>query len=277
MEGDAIMKRFLCLVLSVAGWVAASVAMAANKPAAQAPAQAPAAQLSAAQIVERSVAASGGSQAWRAVKTMAMSGQIEAGGKKNATLPFVMTMKRPKKSRFEVRFEGQTAFQVYDGSQGWKVRPFLGRDEVDPYTPDEEKSASEAADLDGLLVDYASKGTKIALAGVDTIEGHRAYNLKLTLKDGAQRHVWIDASSFLELKMDGEPRRLDGKMRPVTIFLRDYKPEGGLKIPHVIETAVKGYNPTHKMTIEHVTVNPSVDDSLFSKPTLAMAKAAAGH
>ncbi|PMS35723.1 LolA-like protein [Trinickia symbiotica] len=231
--------------------------------------------LGAEQIVERSIAASGGLQAWRATNTMVMSGQIEVGGKHNVTLPFTMTMKRPKKSRFEVRFDGQTAFQVYDGAEGWKVRPFLGRDEVDPYTPAEVKQAAEASELDGLLVDHAQKGTKIALAGTEKVEGHGAYKLKLTLKDGTQRMMWVDATSFLQLKVEGDARKLDGRMHPVFVFLRDYRNEGGLKVPHVIETAVQGVKQTHKMTIEHVAVNAAVDDALFAKPTLAMAKAAA--
>ena len=269
------MTRLLWLVLGVAGCVAVCAATAAEKKAAAPAMPATAAHLGAEQIVERSIAASGGLKTWRAVNTMVMSGQVEAGGKKNPTLPFVMTMKRPKKSRFEIRFEGQTAFQVYDGAQGWKVRPFLGRDEVDPYTPAEAQSAAEAAELDGLLVDHATKGTKVALAGVERVEGKSAYKLKLTLKDGAQRHMWIDASSFLELKIEGEPRKFDGKMHPVEIYLRDYKTESGLKVPHVIETAVQGVKATHKMTIERVSVNASVDDSLFAKPTLTMAKSAA--
>jgi hypothetical protein len=227
------------------------------------------------QIVERSIAASGGLQAWRAVNTMVMSGQIEVGGKKNATLPFTMTMKRPRMSRFEVRFEGQTAFQVYDGAQGWKVRPFLGREEVDPYTPDEARQAANASELDGLLVDHAQRGTKVALAGAEKVEGHGAYKLKLTLKDGSQRLMWIDASTFLQVKVEGDPRKFDGKMRPVFVFLRDYRSENGLKVPHVIETTVQGAKQTHKMTIERVSVNAPVDTALFAKPTLALAKTAA--
>jgi hypothetical protein len=186
-----------------------------------------------------------------------------------------MTMKRPKKSRFEVRFEGQTAFQVYDGAQGWKVRPFLGRDEVDAYTPTEAKQAAESAEVDGFLVDHAQKGTKVAVAGAERVEGKSAYKLKLTLKDGTQRLVWIDATSFLEVKVEGDPRKLDGRMHPVFVYLRDYRPESGLKVPHLIETAVQGTKQTHKMTIEHVSVNAPVDDSVFAKPTLTMVRAAA--
>ncbi|MEX3958035.1 outer membrane lipoprotein-sorting protein [Trinickia sp. EG282A] len=289
------MTRLLWLEIGLVGCVAATTlsattataaAAASTKVAKVAKAVKPAAadksgqaislpSLGAEQIVERSIAASGGLQAWRAANTMVMSGQIEVGGKHNVTLPFTMTMKRPKKSRFEVRFDGQTAFQVYDGAEGWKVRPFLGRDEVDPYTPAEVKQAAEASELDGLLVDHAQKGTKIALAGTEKVEGHGAYKLKLTLKDGTQRMMWVDATSFLQLKVEGDPRKLDGRIHPVFVFLRDYRNEGGLKVPHVIETAVQGVKQTHKMTIEHVAVNAAVDDALFAKPTLAMAKAAA--
>ncbi|MDC6179324.1 outer membrane lipoprotein-sorting protein [Ralstonia solanacearum] len=259
------MTRFRFLALSLACSLAASAAAAADS--------ATASGLSAAQIAERNVAARGGLQAWRAVNTMVMSGQMEAGGKKNTTLPFVLTLKRPHKNRLELHFEGQTALQVYDGTQGWKVRPFLGRDEVDPYTPDELKSAAASSELDGPLVDYAGKGTQIALAGVDKVEGHRAYKLKLTMKDGSTKHLWIDAATFLDLKIDGEPRKLDGKMHDVTVYLRDYRTEHGLKVPHVLETAVQGVKQTHKITVERVAVNASVDDALFAKPKLASVQA----
>jgi len=54
--------------------LAIPIAISANVP--EAPAQ-----LSAAQIVERNVAARGGLQAWRAVQTMSYSGKMDAGGK----------------------------------------------------------------------------------------------------------------------------------------------------------------------------------------------------
>jgi hypothetical protein len=225
--------------------------------------------LSATQIVDRTVAARGGVEAWRAVKTMAISGQMEAGGKQNWQLPFVMKMKRSHKSRLEITFQKQTAIQVYDGVQGWKLRPFLGRNDVEPYTPDEAKAAASWEELDGPLVDYAHKGTRISLLGKEAVEGHDAYKLKLTLKDGVERNLWIDAKSFLELKIDGEPRRLDGKLRHVAIYYRDYKPENGLTIPHVLETVIDGGNQSHKMFIERVSFNQPMEDALFAKPELA--------
>src|SRR5512143_1432400 len=85
----------------------ASVAMAADKFTPP--------KLSVTQIIDKNVAARGGLKTWQAINTLTMSGQLEGGGTKNTALPFVMEMKRQHKSRLEIRFEGQTAVQVYDG------------------------------------------------------------------------------------------------------------------------------------------------------------------
>ena len=109
--------------------------------------------LTAQDMVEKNVSARGGLQAWRAVQAMSMSGKMPAGGNQRAgmaitspdmgqgksstpqrpaeevELPFVMDLKRPNKVRIEIEFNGQTAIQIYDGNNGWKLRPFLGRHE----------------------------------------------------------------------------------------------------------------------------------------------------
>lgn len=252
------MKRFFFLACSLVS-LAASAAVGTGG-------------LTATQIVDRNVAARGGLAAWRAVGTLTLSGRLEAGGKSNTELPFVMRMKRPHMSRLEIRFGDETAVQVYDGVHGWKLRPFLGRDEVEPYTTAEAKSAESWQELDGPLVDYAKKGTQVALLGMDSVEGHNAYRLKLTLKSGEERLVWIDAATFLELKIGGEPRKIDGRLRNVAIFYRNFKTENGLVVPTVMESVVEGSKQSHKMTIERVTVNQSLADDLFARPPLSVAK-----
>lgn len=271
------MKRFLLLAFGLASLTAASgmavaaTATAATKATATATDAAPAGRLSAAQIIDRNVAARGGLQAWRAVNSMSMSGKIDVGGKQETSLPFVMTVKRPHKSRFELRFQEQTSVQVYDGMQGWKVRPFLGRNEVEPFTPVEARSAAASTELDGALIDYVAKGTIVESQGMEAVEGHSAYKLKLTMKDHVERHLWIDAKSFLELKIDGDPRKLDGRMHNVAIYYRDYKTENGLTLPYVLETVVTGAKASHKISIQHVTVNPPTTDAMFAKPQLTVA------
>ncbi len=220
-------------------------------------------QLTAAQIVNKNVSARGGLEAWRAVRSLSMSGKMDAG--KGVQLPFVMEMKRPRKMRLEIQFQGQAAVQVFDGANGWKLRPFLGRRDVDPYTAEEMKAASQQQDLDGPLVDYAAKGTKVELEGTEPVNGRDAYKLKLTLRGDQVRHVWVDAQTFLDVKIDGT-RRMDGKPRPMFTYFRDYKSVQGLMIPYVLETSVEGVKDSHNMTIESVAVNANLEDSRFTKP-----------
>jgi len=242
-------------------------------PAALAATDAPLATMTAAQVVERNVAARGGLTAWRAVETLALSGQMDAGGKPNVELPFAMKLKRGHKSRLELSFREQNAVQVYDGTQGWKVRPFLNRNEVEPFTPAEVKAAAAFDELDGPLIDYAKKGSKVELIGSEAVEGSPSYKLKVTSRTGAQRTVWIDAKTFLERKMEGEPKKIDGKLRGVTVYFSDFKTENGITTPRVLETSYEGTKVKRKMTITKVVVNEPMQEAMFQKPQLAMAAA----
>jgi hypothetical protein len=275
------MKRISCAAI-------AFVLLPSWMLAADASTKAAAPQLSAAQIVEKNVAARGGLSGWRALQTLEMKGKLQAGGNKRPTvpvpgtrigpeiksnrpveqvqLPFVMELQRGRKQRLEIQFNGQTALQVYDGSQGWKLRPFLNRHEVEKYTADELKQASAQSDIDGLLIDYAGKGTKVELEGVDKVEGRSAYNLKVTDKNGNMRHDWVDAQTFLEIKVEGAPRRLDGKYHPVSTYLRDYRAVNGLVMPYLMETVVEGVKDTEKIQIEEIVSNPKLDGSQFAMP-----------
>ncbi len=257
------------------------------------------ARLTVKEIVRKHVAARGGLRAWHGVQSMAWSGRMEVGygdsvarsaryvsgamarkGKgprlppaaqgtdahAQAQVPFVLEMKRPGKSRIEIVFAGKTAVQVYDGANGWLMRPFLNREDWEPFTEEQARSQQGKWDHDGPLIDYAAKGTKVELVKVERVEGRDAYELKLTQKNGEVQHVWIDAKSFLDVKVEGTPRRMDGKMRTVWVTQRDFRSVQGLMVPFALETAVDGYGDTHKMTIEKVALNPRLDDARFVKP-----------
>jgi outer membrane lipoprotein-sorting protein len=204
----------------------------------------------------------------RAALTVADKGdtQNKEQAQQQVQLPFVMEMKRPGKSRVEIEFAGKTAVQTYDGKNGWKLRPFLNRNDVEPFTAEEEESTAEKQDLDGPLIDYAAKGTKVQLEAVEPVEGHGAYRLKLTMKNGHVQHIWIDAQSFLDVKVEGTPRRMDGRMHDVWVYQRDFRSVQGVMVPFVLETVVEGYRDTHRMVIEKVTLNPQLADALFGKP-----------
>ena len=175
-------------------------------------------------------------------------------------------MKRPNKARVELEFDGKTAVQVYDGSAGWLLRPYLNRDDWEPFSAEQTKMQAAEPGLDGPLLDAAKRGTTVEFESVESVEGHDAYKLKLTMKNGEVRRVWVDAQSFLDVKIEGTPRRMDGAMHKVWVYQRDFRAVQGVTIPFVLETAIDGYPDTHKMMIEKVGLNPALDDARFVRP-----------
>lgn len=298
------LKHTRCIAVLLAGLAQTPLVQAVDEPGTDA-----VARLSAAQVVERHVAARGGLKAWQAIQTLSWTGSLQAGtgdttarswryteaallpnknrpgtsGGKNGAfvlppniekpvttqqveLPFVMEMQRPRKSRLEIQFAGKTAVQVYDGTQGWKLRPFLNRDDVQPFSADENRAQAATADLDGLLIDYQGKGSKVALDGIEPVEGSPAYRLAVTTREGSTRHVWIDARTFLDVRVEGSPRWMDGKPHTVWVAQRDFRAVQGVVLPFQFETSVDGYPDSHKMQIQKAEVNPRLDPAVFRKP-----------
>jgi outer membrane lipoprotein-sorting protein len=284
------------LWMGVALLPALAAAQQAALPAPELPA-APAAQvaapkaaaLSATEIASRNAAARGGLEAWRKVNTLSLSGTLDAGharpvdpekyrpGRGGPTgqaatpkpdsgtlvqVPFRADYKRPHQQRMEIDYNGQTAVQVYDGKAGYKYRPFLNRNDWQPFNDEEARQAAEQQDLDGPLIDYAAKGTKLDVEGVEAVDGKPAYKLRLTLKNGDQRRVWVDAGSFLDVQVDGT-RRLDGKPHNVLTVQRDFRTVNGLKVPFEYETSVAQVPGSQKIKVTNVLLNPAVDDSRF--------------
>jgi hypothetical protein len=166
------------------------------------------AKLTAKQIVQKHVAARGGLKAWHDVQSMMWKGKMDVGygdsvarsaryvsgamarkgkrpripppvegqhdAQKQVQVPFVLEMKRPTKSRIEIEFAGKTAVQVYDGTNGWLLRPYLNREDWEPFTAEQARSQQGKWDLDGPLIDSAAQGTKVELVSVERVEGRVA-------------------------------------------------------------------------------------------------------
>jgi outer membrane lipoprotein-sorting protein len=214
-------------------------------------------------VVARNIAARGGAEAWRAVQSISMNGRMEAG--KNSELRFHLEMKRPRKMRLELAFQQKTAIQVYDGQKGWKTRPYLNRNDVEPLTAEELQAASEQADLDGVLFNYAEKGFRLQSAGTEALDGTDTVKLKLLKNGQVVYQVWLDSKTGLEKKVS-TTRRIRGTEKQIDTYYGQYKRVGSVLIPHELATSVSGMKGTHKMMIDTVLINPKLQDAIFSKP-----------
>jgi outer membrane lipoprotein-sorting protein len=247
----------------IALWVLVGCLTAAVYASEQIPGHA----LSAEQIVEKNVAARGGLDAWRKVQTMVWFGHVDSANAPAQDLPFVLALKRPNKTRFELTVLNRNSVRVFDGKEGWKLSPStMGGPNLRPYTMDESTSARDEQVIDGPLIDHEAKGVSITLEGVDKVDGHDAYRLAAKLPSGVTRHVWIDAETFLDVKVDREVRGPRGQRVIVEVSYSNYRNVDGLQIPLTIESGATASANKDKLMIDKVSLNPPLEDVIFAKP-----------
>jgi hypothetical protein len=223
--------------------------------------------MTAERIVARNAEARGGVDAWRKIQSMVWVGHVDSANAPAPNLPFVLALKRPDRTRFEITALNQIVVRVFDGKEGWKMRPSGGGGpDVRPYSADEVRFARDEQVIDGLLVDHEAKGIGVTLDGIEQVDGRDAWRLSIRLPSGANRHVWVDTQSFLDVKYDRQARGADGRPVIVEMMYRNFSDVDGLRIPLLIESGVPGAARKDRLVIDKVTLNPPLDDFMFAKP-----------
>ena len=214
------------------------------------------------ELIAKNVAARGGLEKLKAVKTMRLTGTMKVGDDK---MPSLLELKRPNKSRWQFTVDGQTAVQAFDGKTGWMWMPFAGMTEPQAMSSEERQEAEQQADLDGPLVDYKAKGSKIELVGHDAAFRPEDWKLKVTLKSGEVRDVYLDSKTYLQTTTVMR-KKIEGTEVVVISTIGDYRDVGGLTLPHSFSASTKDGGETQSLVFEKIEVNVPIDDERFGKP-----------
>jgi hypothetical protein len=215
------------------------------------------------EIVARHVAARGGREALAAVKTVRMTGLATAGPGREAIVR--REIARPGRIRTEFVFQGTTGVWAWDGSAGWRVSPLDGRFDPEAMPAEEAAQVAEQADVEGPLVDWRAKGHAVELVGKAALPGGPAHRLKVTLRSGSVRHVWVDAATGLVVRTESA-RKARGREVVLETVFGDYRETAGVAFARSIETGVAGRPRRLQVVVETVEVNPALDDSRFQMP-----------
>ena len=215
------------------------------------------------QIVAQHLAARGGAKALAAVRTLRMSGRAIEGPGRTAIVR--REIARPGRIRTEFVFQGTTGVYVWDGKSGWQVSPLDGSLDVVTMLPEAAAVSAEQADFEGPLVGWKAKGHKVELAGTAALAGGPAHDLKVTLKSGVVRHVWIDAATGQMVK-SSSTRKVRGHVSEFEVLFGDYKETSGVHFARSIDMGVKGRPRRMKILVDTVEVNPPLDEARFRRP-----------
>lgn len=237
---------------------------AAAPPTPDEPSAKPAPAPTADEIVGRYVTARGGMEKLKALQTLRQEGRVSAGAGRDGLV--MREIKRPGKIRFEFTVQGITSVFASDGQRGWKVNPLEGEMSRQPLPEEALVDAREQADIDGPLVDWKSKGSRIELVGRETVGGHETWKLKVTLKSGGLLTAYVEVKSANLVRTDAT-RLVRGKRVLVQTTFGDYRKTDGILFPHLVEVRAAGRPQLVRIVVDKVEVNPPLSDARFTPPS----------
>jgi len=214
------------------------------------------------ELVAKNVQAHGGGEKLKSVRSLRISAKFSQG---SFRADYRQENKRADKVREELIIQGLAQVQAYDGKTGWQISPFGGRKDPELLSQDDLKGLVVDSDIDGPLMDYKEKGHKAELVGHDSMEGTDCFKIKLSMKNGDVRYYYLDADSYLELKVEIQTT-IRGALQENELYYGDYEQVNGIYYPFAVEQAQKGNASRTELTVEKIEQNVQMEDAHFSMP-----------
>ncbi len=191
-------------------------------------------------LIAKNIEARGGLEKLQAIQSMRLTGTLSIG-------------------------DGQTVVQAYDGTVAWAVVPFTGKPEPQRMSAEDWKDMELQADMDGPLVNYQAKGHRVEVMGVEKLGGGEAWRLKVTLRNGDVRDIYLDLKTHLQV-LTVARRTIEGKEVEVASEVGDYRRVMDVMLPHSFETKARGITRKQSVRFEKIDINVAIDDSRFAMP-----------
>lgn len=209
-------------------------------------------------LVRIHVEMSGGRDAVAALKSIKAKGVTRT---EQGELMFLMWAERPNRIRTEVTSGERTIAQGWDG-------------EGEPWTADSKTRritllrglAGDELKLDAefdnpLLAAAAGRPVSLDYAGDAESDGRMLIKLIAVQNFTTNSFVYIDPATYMMVRRD-IPRRRDGKVFTVRTDYADFKPVGGVMLPHKMTVSVDGKR-LNETEIKSIEANPEISESLF--------------
>ncbi|MDP3392233.1 hypothetical protein [Sediminibacterium sp.] len=231
------MKKILLSVLVVVAAIASLSAQTADE------------------VINKYVTAIGGAEKWSKIQSLKVEGQIEVQG---VAIPFTMQAVHMKGMRVDAEFQGNVIIDITTPTKGWSQNPLMGKSSLEAITADELKSKLDELDVQDEFVNYKEKGSTVEFLGKEEEEGTSYNKVKLTTKNGNEKTYYFDLVTNLIYKEESTIKQQGQEMKQAVKYL-DYKTlENGIKM------AFKSDMGMMMMVTNKVTINPTIDEAIFS-------------
>lgn len=221
-------------------------------------------KISAADILDENVAATGGPEARHALQEVDAQGSFGVPG-----------LHSSGDFHFYYRAPASDVFELEMISHG---RAWVGHDEGTPFVNHTVQGPSGINGVSANILEQNwlaltesgldQRYTRIELAGLTEIDGNRAFELRFTPKVGDPQIRYYDCKSFLLVRMDLGQRIRMQKDGPefaykVETYYSEYRDSGGIKFPHQIRAISPEGNVV--LDVHEIHTNRPVNEALFRK------------
>lgn len=213
------------------------------------------------EIIQKYATAMGGLNAFKAIKTVKMTGTATIQG---MDLPLTVQIINGKAIRNDVEAMGQFVINSYKDGKGWKINPFAGAPTATDMTDAELLDFKNQSTIASQLMDYKARGHKVELLGQEDVEGVKTNKIKLTNKDdGKVTSYYLNAADNMLLK-HVTTREIQGQEMQIENYLSDIKEFNQLKFAMMRTQKMNGeVFQVIKMTA--IELNVPIDEKIFDK------------
>ena len=218
------------------------------------------------EIVTKYLNAIGGKDKWKALKSMTITAKMSMMG---MDLPMTLYSKPANKQKAVISVQGVEIVQAYDGKDAWAINPLGGGKEPQLIPAEDAKQMTEE-EFESEFIDYGAKGHVVNYQGIEEIDGVKCYKLELVKnknndKEDVTEIYFFDAENFVPISTKSYARSGQMKGQEIQTYLSDYQDVNGLMIAFFTEAKVGGQT-VQKLTMEKVSFNDAMDDSIFAFP-----------
>jgi len=220
------------------------------------------------EVVEKFLTAMGGRAALGKLKSRTTTGTITVstpGG--DISGPIEMLNQEPNKARMLIKLDlssfgaGEMVFdQRFNGLTGYVMDSLQGNRDITGAQLETMRSNAFPTPF----LNYKELGATVELAGKEKIGDRDAYVLVYKPKTGAPVRQFVDAESYLPVRLIVKIDLPQVGEVEQTTDLSDFRDVDGVKVPFAVTASSAVQHSTIKITkVEH---NSTIDETLFSKP-----------
>lgn len=188
----------------------------------------------------------------------------------NRYLQFTLLAERPNRVRMETHTLEHVIVQATDGvNPPWQMDPRDDPPKPRLITGTEAREFAADAEFDDPLVNSEAKGYSVEFAGETEWDERPAIRLLLTRRLVDSFYLFIDPETFFIVGKQAV-RRLDyGREVKMESFYRDFRPVGGVIMPHRIQVSADG-KFLHETVMQKVEPNVPLPPGSFTMPKVPL-------